>query len=55
MAQAIAFSSDASFCALLAGVRPDRHLVTGARQVPRHRITHETQSKKSKLCHTKAW
>ena len=35
------------------GVRPDRHLMTGARQIPRHRITHETQSKKSKLCHTK--
>ena len=34
------------------GVRPHRHLVAGARQVPRHRITHETQSKKSKLCHT---
>ncbi len=36
-------------------VRPNGYLMAGFRQIPRHRITHETQSKKSKLCHTRKW
>ncbi len=35
-------------------MRPHSHLVPGARQIPRHGIAHQTQSKKSKLCHTPA-
>ena len=35
------------------GVGPYSHLMTGARQIARHRIAHETESKKSKLCHNK--
>ncbi len=37
------------------GVRPDCDAMTGARQVARHRVAHETQSKKSEICHKREW
>ena len=40
------------FFGLGGGVRPERHLVSGAKQIARHGIAHDSESEKSQLCHS---
>jgi hypothetical protein len=41
------------FAGFVAGVGPDRYLVSSPQKIPRHGIAHEPQSKKSEFCHRK--
>ena len=34
------------------GVRPERHFVSGAQQVARHRVAHDSESEKAEFCHS---